>query len=276
MAIRRVALAGLAGAAVLITSGMAHAACDLKDGGEATIVEVLNTESLLLEDGRALRLAGTLPPRTQARWAQAMGLKDKLMQVLKERLVGKEVRLRVGERERDRYGRLLGHVFVGTGDEEVWMQQTLVRDGLAMAQSFPDNRDCIRRLQKAEREARRKGAGFWDQGVFRVRDAADTQSLDGLVYSFQIVEGQVRDVAENRGRIYINFGDDWRTDFTATVAPSDRDSFKGSGIELSDVDGQKIRVRGWLERRNGPMIDVTHPEQIELVGGGDSAALHAR
>jgi hypothetical protein len=109
--------------------------------------------------------------------------------------------------------------------------------------------------------------------VFRVRDAADLDSLDGLLYSFQIVEGRVEDVAESRGRIYLNFGEDWRTDFTATVAPSDRDSFSGSGIQLPDLEGRAIRVRGWLERRNGPMIDVTHPEQIELVGVGDSAAL---
>jgi len=36
-----------------------------------------------------------------------------------------------------------------------------------------------------------------------------------------------------------------------------------------------VRVRGWVERRNGPMIDVTHPEQIELIAPGDSAALQA-
>jgi hypothetical protein len=153
------------------------------------------------------------------------------------------------------------------------VQEALIRDGLAMVYSFADNRDCVRELQRAERTAREAEAGLWEQGVFRVRDAADLDSLDGLLYSFQIVEGRVEDVAESRGRIYLNFGEDWRTDFTATIAPSDRDSFSGSGIQLTDLEGRAIRVRGWLERRNGPMIDVTHPEQIELVGAGDSAAL---
>ena len=260
-------------AVMLLAADMARAACDLKDAGKATIVEVLNTESLLLEDGRAIRLVGTLAPRTGTRWAQAMGLEDKIMAALEERLLGKEVRLRLGARERDRYGRLLTHVFVGEGDEPLWVQEALIRDGLAMVYSFADNRDCVRELQRAERTAREAEAGLWEQGVFRVRDAADLDSLDGLLYSFQIVEGRVEDVAESRGRIYLNFGEDWRTDFTATVAPSDRDSFSGSGIQLTDLEGRAIRVRGWLERRNGPMIDVTHPEQIELVGAGDSAAL---
>jgi endonuclease YncB( thermonuclease family) len=258
---------------MLLAADMARAGCDLKDAGKATIVEVLNTESLLLEDGRAIRLVGTLAPRTGTRWAQAMGLEDKIMAALEERLLGKEVRLRLGARERDRYGRLLTHVFVGEGDEPLWVQEALIRDGLAMVYSFADNRDCVRELQRSERAAREAEAGLWEQGVFRVRDAADLDSLDGLLYSFQIVEGRVEDVAESRGRIYLNFGEDWRTDFTATVAPSDRDSFGGSGIRLPDLEGRAIRVRGWLERRNGPMIDVTHPEQIELVGVGDSAAL---
>lgn len=267
------ALAIIVATAMPLGADIARAACDLKDAGKATIVEILNPESLLLEDGRAIRLVGTLAPRTETRWAQAMGLNDKIAAALNDRLLGKEVALRIATRERDRYGRLLTHVFVGNTDSPVWVQEELVRDGLAMVYSFADNRDCVRELQAAERAARESGAGFWEQGVFRVRDAGDLDSLDGLAYSFQIIEGRVTDVAESRGRIYLNFGEDWRTDFTATVAPSDLDSFSGSGIKLPDLDGRVIRVRGWLERRNGPLIEVTHPEQIELVGISDSAAL---
>lgn len=259
--------------AILLIVDTARAACDLKDAGKATIVEILNTESLLLEDGRPIRLVGALAPRTQTRWAQAMGLEKKIVGALEDRLLGKEVRLRIGARERDRYGRLLTHVFVGEGDEAVWMQEALIRDGLAMAYSFADNRACADELQAVERTAREAGAGFWEQGVFRVREAGDVESLDGLIYSFQIVEGRVHDVAESRGRIYINFGEDWRTDFTATVAPSDRESFQGSDVGLPELEGRVIRVRGWLERRNGPMIEVTHPEQIEVLDSGDNAAL---
>jgi len=265
----------IAPVALVLSADLARAGCDLKDAGNATIVEILNTESLLLEDGRAIRLVGTLSPRTGTRWAQAMGLESKIVAALEARLLGKEVRLRIGSRERDRYGRLMTHVFVGDGDDPVWVQEALVREGLATVYSFSDNRECVRELQAVERAAREAGAGFWEQGVFRVRDATDLDSLDGLAYSFQIVEGRVQDVAESRGRIYLNFGEDWRTDFTATVAPSDRDSFNGSGIELPDLEGRTVRVRGWVERRNGPMIDVTHPEQIELIAPGDSAALQA-
>lgn len=267
---RRLTAIALAG--VMVSSVSARASCDLTDAGEATVVEILNTESLLLEDGRAIRLIGALTPRTQTRWAETMGLKKKVIAALKERLLARQVRLRFGGRERDRYGRLLTHVFVERGDDSLWVQEALIRDGLAMAYSFADNRACLRRLLKAEARAREENAGLWEQGVFRVRDAADAESMNGLAYSFQIVQGRVREVTENRGRIYINFGGDWRTDVTATVAPSDRDSFADSEIRLLELEGRTVRVRGWLGRRNGPMIDVTHPEQIELVTSRDSAA----
>jgi len=243
-----------------------HASCDLKEAGTATIVEILNTDTLLLEDGRALRLVGILAPRTQTRWAKSLGLRERLISALQKHALGRQVKLRFGERKRDRYGRLLTHIFVDESGEDVWLQEMLIRDGLAMAYSFEDNRDCIRALQEEEAAARANGAGLWETGILRVRNAADPASMNALSYSFQIVEGRVSDVADIRGRVYINFGEDWRTDFTASIAPSHRDNFEGSNIKLTDLKGHRLRVRGWLKRRNGPLIEVSHPEQIELVG----------
>ena len=268
----RAVLLGLTAlAAIASASSATRADCDLRDAGVSMIVEVLNTESLLLEDGRALRLVGTLGPRTQSRWAEAMGLAQTLTRSLEQLVLGQPARLRFGERERDRYGRVLAHVFIERAGESVWVQESLVRQGLVMAHSFDDNRACVRQLQAAEQSARDTGAGFWGQGVFRVRDAADPDSMQALSYSFQIVEGRVAEVTDKRGRVYINFGADWRTDFTVAVAPSHRKAFDGSGIDLIGLAGQRVRVRGWLKSRNGPLIEATHPEQIELLEGRPAA-----
>ncbi len=267
--------AALCVAMVLIVAAPrnAQADCQLEGAGPATIVQILNTESLLLEDGRAIRLIGALSPRVQTRWAESMGLKQTLTKVLEELLLGKEVELRLGARERDRYGRLLSHVFTIEGGKRTWVQEKLIRSGLAMAYSFPENRACVRRLQEAEQSARAARAGFWQSGVFRVRDAADPDSMKRLSYSFQIVEGRVADVADKRGRVYLNFAADWRSDFTAAVAASNRGAFDGSDIDLLALKGRRLRVRGWLKPRNGPLIEVTHPEQIELLD--DDAAMQA-
>jgi hypothetical protein len=75
----------------------------------------------------------------------------------------------------------------------------------------------------------------------------------------------VVDRARVRDRIYLNFGPDWRTDFTVSIETRLLKTFEKAALDPMDLKGRKIRVRGWIESRNGPSIDVTHPEQIEVL-----------
>jgi len=42
-------------------------------------------------------------------------------------------------------------------------------------------------------------------------------------------------------------------------------AFPAAGIDVKGLAGKRVRVRGWIEWRSGPMIAVTHPEQLELL-----------
>jgi len=113
-----------------------------------------------------------------------------------------------------------------------------------------------------EREARVAGRGIWSHAFYRVRDTSKTpQHLD----SFRLVEGTVMSSVEVRGRTYLKFGKDWRSDFTVTISPRDKRRFREESFDLLALKGRRVRVRGWLHQGDGPMIDVTHPEQIELL-----------
>jgi hypothetical protein len=83
--------------------------------------------------------------------------------------------------------------------------------------------------------------------------------------TYQLVEGKVRDAAEVRGRIYLNFGENWREDFTITVQPTNKRVFDEAGMKLTDLKGRRVRVRGWIERRGGPLIEIYHPSQLEVL-----------
>jgi hypothetical protein len=72
-------------------------------------------------------------------------------------------------------------------------------------------------------------------------------------------------VGEGGGRIYLNFAKDWRSDFTISVARKDMSAFTTAGIDLKGLAGKRLRVRGWVEWRNGPLIEASHPEQIEVL-----------
>ena len=136
-----------------------------------------------------------------------------------------------------------------------------MRRGFARVYSFRDNRALVSAMLAIEREARGARRGIWADPYYRVLAPDEAARHVG---SFQIVEGQVRDAAVVKRRGYLNFGADWRSDFTVTVAPRDRKLFQEAGLAIADFDGRTIRVRGWIKSFNGPMIEATHPEQIEL------------
>ena len=75
----------------------------------------------------------------------------------------------------------------------------------------------------------------------------------------------MRDVATVKGRTYLNFGVNWRSDSTVSVAPRDRRRFVNGSAKPVDIKGRLVRVRGWLGWRDGPMIEATHSKQIEVL-----------
>jgi micrococcal nuclease len=140
-----------------------------------------------------------------------------------------------------------------------------VGEGLARVYSFPDNRACVSELLAAENDAREKSLGVWASPVYRIESAEDVDRLGRLTQSYQLVEGTVLSVGEGAGRVYLNFDRDWKSDFTVTVARKDVSAFTAVGVDLKALAGKRVRVRGWIIWRNGPMIEATHPEQVEVL-----------
>ena len=142
------------------------------------------------------------------------------------------------------------------------MQGEMLRRGLARVYSFPDNRALVAEMLAAETEARAANRGIWSDPYYAIRNP-DPGVLLPLTNTFQLIEGRVVEAAEVNGTVYLNFGADWRSDFTVSIARKYMKNFEGAGIDPLVYQGQSIRVRGWITKRNGPMINATHPEQIE-------------
>ena len=160
----------------------------------------------------------------------------------------------------------LAQMFVAKGDARIWLQQELVAQGLARVYSFPDNRACVAELLESEAAARAARKGLWGVSAYRIRDAGgDPEAIARLKHSYQLVEGWVAAVGEGGNRIYLNFGTDWHTDFTVEIERKDARAFVAAGLDPHALAGKSVRVRGWVEWRNGPMIQASHPEQIELL-----------
>ncbi len=255
----------------------ASAVCKGDEGGSGVVTAINGGETLILDDGRAVRLMGVIGPK-RARGAPASEARAQMETTLSALVLGKKISLQLDKRQRDRYGRLLAQIMIGSGTDAVWLQGKLIEDGLARVISFPENRLCVSELLAKENGARLAQRGFWKTGFFAVRPAEAEDLLFKLAESYEIVEGEVRNVTELKGRFYINFGQNWRRDFTAFVSASSARRFDAGAqdgenkIDLTQLRGHHVRVRGWLKNFNGPSITVTHPEQIEILDGGKSAA----
>ena len=233
----------------------------LESGGAARVAEIIDGDTLLLDDGREVRLVGIQAPKLALGragfkpWPEAAEAKAALGALA----LGRELRLGHGGRRVDRHGRVLAQLYDQAGR---WVQGALLARGLARVYSFADNRALIGDMLALERQARAAGRGIWRHRFYAPRLAEQAAPDIG---SFQLVEGRVLAVAVVRGRAYLNYGEDWRSDFTVSLAPAVRRRFEAEGHELAAYQGRRLRVRGWLTSYNGPMIEVTHPEQIEVL-----------
>jgi micrococcal nuclease len=256
-----------AAAALLAGLGLPAWACDLPPPETGTVAAVLDGETLKLTDGRIVRLMGAKAPKPPLSWRgdDPWPLVEDAEDALSALASGKTVELSFGGLRQDRHGHLLAQVFVVEGANRLWLQEQLLAKGLARVYSFADNRACVAELLASERKARARRLGVWASYVYRIEQALDVKRLGRLIHSYQLVEGTVVAVGEGGGRLYLNFGQDWRNDFTVSIDRKNVGAFAAAGIDLKALAGSRLRARGYLAWRGGPMIDATHPEQIELL-----------
>ncbi|VAV91511.1 hypothetical protein MNBD_ALPHA01-705 [hydrothermal vent metagenome] len=205
-----------------------------------------------------VRLAGVQAPKIPLGKKQWL-LADKAGDLLSDLVLNRRVSLYFGGQRRDRYGRKPAHIFREDG---LWIQGEMLKAGLARVQTSPDNRAFAAEMTTLEQTARRKSLGIWVMEYYRPKDHA----IAGRHHdSFQIISGTVRDVTKIRTTYYLNFGDDWQSDFTIVIKPLPARKFIRADVQPELYEGKKIEIRGWLKSLNGPMIEASHPEQITII-----------
>lgn len=235
----------------------------LPSGGVAKVAAVVDGDTVVLGDGRQVRLVGIQAPKLPLGragfkpWPMGAEAKAHLQALVQ----GRRVTLRLGDQPVDRHGRVLAHLV--RGEDGLWVQGALLAAGLARVYTFPDNRRLATEMLAAERGARADGRGIWALPFFALR-TPDNVRFDAGTY--QIVEGRVLETARIKDRVYLNFGPDWRSDFTVKVLARDEPPFAEAGLDLVALKGRRVRVRGWIKDENGPMIVLDHPERLEILG----------
>lgn len=226
---------------------------------EAKVMEVTESGTLRLADGREVRLASMAGPNVLDGDSEAAAQTVALLRQLAE---GKTVRVFTDAKDRDRYGRIVARaVLIGEG---AWLEPMLIEQGV-MRVAISGNAACIAALLAVERKARDEKRGLWAREKFRVFDAADHAALNREIGRFVVVEGTIRRVGDTRARLYLDFGRRYTEDFSIIVPAAFRSELAKIGGDPKNWRGRRVRVRGILVAWGGPAIEVNAAQAVEML-----------
>jgi micrococcal nuclease len=122
---------------------------------EAAVTRIVDGDTLdvvVAGDEETVRLIGINSPE------DGECLADVATDRLAELVEGRDVRLERDVSDRDQFGRLLRYVWL----DEVFVNEQLVREGMAVARRYPPDVSRAEELEAAEESARESGLGIWD------------------------------------------------------------------------------------------------------------------
>ena len=261
-ALRPLAVASLLGA-VYAPQAMA-APCTLGGAAETVAVErAIDGDTLALDDGRTVRLAGVEAPKAplgvkSSDWPLESASRDALQQAA----AGKVMELRPASVSPDRRGRVLAYLTEIESQDHAGLGVFLLARGMVRVAGDSAGRDCRATLAEAEGRAVVSRLGLWSEPYYAVQDASHGAAFAALDGRFVVAEGRVASARTAAGRAYVNFGRRWRGALSLTLAEAALRRF--GGFEgLGVTAGARIRARGVVEMRGGPLIRVTEAAQIE-------------
>lgn len=165
------------------------------------------------------------------------------------------------EARRDRWGRFSGpQRYEAPNRSPLTLQEALLEVGAARVFPQSDDGDLLDRYFAAEDEARAGKRGLWAMPFYAILDSRDVKRVNG----FQIYRGAVSSADESHGRVYFNFGDDFRSDLTATVAKGAFRRWRRKE-DIETYSSRQVEIRGMVEAINGPSIELRHERQLRLI-----------
>ncbi len=127
-------------------------------GGElATVVSVVDGDTIKIEGGEVVRYIGVNTPETVAPNKPVECFGKEASSKNKELVQGKTVELEKDVSQRDRYGRLLRFIWIG----DMLINEVLVREGYAQVSTYPPDVKYQARFVEAQRLAVAEKKGLW-------------------------------------------------------------------------------------------------------------------
>lgn len=212
---------------------------------------VYDGDTVVLEDGRKIRLLGINTPEIRHRDKPADAGGDEAKRWLVDKLKNTKVRLETGAEKTDAYGRTLAHLFT-ENKEHINLQ--LVAEGLASVSIFPPNLGYVSELVQAQDKAERAKLGIWGRQEYATMPA--TALTEAGHQGWTRLVGKVVDIRNTGKSVYLKFSD--------MVDARIQSQWLELFPDVNGYLGQTVEVRGWLNKNkeHWTML-IRHPSAIK-------------
>jgi hypothetical protein len=152
-------------------------------------------------------------------------------------------------------------------NDRVLVQQVMLSSGKALVAPNHGTSDCTSALKWSEAVARRAGRGLWQDS--KVLSTRHPEALLERAGHYVVAAGRIVSLGKTARTRYLNFGFRWKSDFTVTVKVSEEEAFDAvlgkRSMRVADLEGAAVLVRGVLQVRDGPYMELTHPGQLDVI-----------
>ncbi|WP_019645773.1 hypothetical protein [Novispirillum itersonii] len=215
---------------------------------------------LLLEDGTRIRPDLLLPQD---------------LAPLLNSLTGQTISAHGTDGTPDRHRRLPSQITRGASPTD-WWQADVVRQGQARVWTDGAATPLQKTLLDLEDDARHRHRGHWQTADWQPVCARHPERLRSG--TFVILHGDIRQATVRQGTLWLDFGEDWRTDTSVTLPAAVLKEGGKSWRQPAFWTGKTIEARGWVQGRagsgSGPRLDLSGSGQIRFLHQDTGACRH--
>jgi len=225
----------------------------------AKVAYIYDGDTIKLSDGRKIRLIGINTPE-RGRNGKVdepfyLAAKKQLQKIIADN--HSSVKIVFGKDKRDRYKRLLAHIF--TLDNKN-ITAILIKKGLGFAIAISPNIQFLDCYQDAEREAKKLKRGIWNHAYSR---AIEVTSLKKSTHGFHRVKGTVQRIGESRSSFWLNLDSKSNVKFALRILKKDLPYF--TKYHPNDLLNRQLTARGWIYKVKGEQrMTIHHPASLQI------------
>lgn len=211
----------------------------------------LDGDSLLLVDGREIRLIGINAPELGKHGTADQPLARAARARTAALTRGRAVRLGYDEQHLDRYGRTLAYVTLPDGRD---LDELLLREGFGWSIAIAPNVAHLAAYRAAEAEARSARRGVWARTEY---DPVGAENISPRHYGFLRLVGRVSAVSRHASGVEVALGANVHLWIPREIYRS---------LPVVPEPGKRVLARGWLAEYKGKArMRITHAAMLEEI-----------